>query len=158
MTGELISIFEEAKHDALLYLLQKQWDLNLIKSWRDRPFLPMAACAGDFERKHKDGMKEKLQRFPKYAKAHFGVSVSRFIAAFLPKTNNALWDGRSDEEVLAVMASERLLDRCADFTKATSEFYVRSKTKKTFNAVSAEDRARRENNERHARRNWSAVK
>jgi hypothetical protein len=26
MTGELISIFEEAKHEALLYLIQKQWD------------------------------------------------------------------------------------------------------------------------------------
>ena len=32
------SIFEEAKREALTYLMQKQWDLYLIKAWRERPF------------------------------------------------------------------------------------------------------------------------
>ena len=64
----MIDIFEEAKHEALTCLMQKQWDLHLIKAWRARPFLSMAVCAGEFEQKHKDATTANMRRFPIYEK------------------------------------------------------------------------------------------
>lgn len=152
------SLFEEAKHEALLYLLQKQWDMHLIKAWRERPFLQMAVCAGAFEQKHKDVNWENMRRFPIYEKTHFVLTVSRFIAAFLPKTNNALWDGKTDEEVIVVMGKEQLLAQCADQRKLKHESYVRSSTRKNLSATDASISSSKDHNGKCARRNWSAVK
>lgn len=152
------SLFEEAKHEALLYLLQKQWDMHLIKAWRERPFLQMAVCAGAFEQKHKDVNWENMRRFPIYEKTHFVLTVSRFIAAFLPKTNNALWDGKTDEEVIVVMGKEQLLAQCADQRKFKHESYVRNSARKNLSATDASIRAIKDHNSLCARRNWSAVK
>jgi len=158
MTGELISIFEEAKHDALLYLIQKQWDMHLIKAWREHPFLRMSDCASDFEKKIIDVTPGRLKRFPVYEKTHFSLSVSRFFAALLPKTNNALWDGKTDAEVMSVMGKELLLNRFADQRKCNAERYQRNKTRKTLAATDAERFAQKDHNGSCARRNWSAVK
>jgi hypothetical protein len=158
MTGELISIFEEAKHEALLYLIQKQWDMHLIKAWREHPFLRMSDCASDFEKKIIDVTPGRLKRFPVYKKTHFVLTVSRFIAAFLPKTNNALWDGKTDEEVIVVMGKEQLLAQCADQRKFKHESYVRSSARKNLSATDASIRASKDHNGKCARRNWSAVK
>ena len=158
MTEKTMSIFEEAKHEALLYLLQKQWDMHLIKAWRERPFLQMAVCAGAFEQKHKDVNWENMRRFPIYEKTHFVLTVSRFIAAFLPKTNNALWDGKTDEEVIVVMGKEQLLAQCADQRKLKHESYVRSSTRKNLSATDASISSSKDHNGKCARRNWSAVK
>ena len=152
------SLFEEAKHEALLYLLQKQWDMHLIKAWRERPFLQMAVCAGAFEQKHKDVNWENMRRFPIYEKTHFVLTVSRFIAAFLPKTNNALWDGKTDEEVIVVMGKEQLLAQCADQRKLKHESYVRSSTRKNLSATDASISSSKDHNGKCSRRNWSAVK
>ena len=154
----MMDIFEEAKREALTYLLQKQWDLYLIKAWRERPFLLMAACAGEFEQKHKDATMENMRRFPIYEKTHFTLTVSRFIAAFLPKTNNALWDGKTDEEVIVVMGKEQLLAQCADQRKSKHESYVRSSTRKSLSATDASIRSNKDHNGKCARRNWAAVK
>lgn len=152
------SLFEEAKREALLYLLQKQWDLYLIKAWRARPFLSMAVCAGEFEQKHKDATTANMRRFPIYEKTHFTLTVSRFIAAFLPKTNNALWDGKTDEEVISIMGKEHLLTQCADRRKVVAESYARTKTRKSLAAADASRRAVEEHNGRCARRSWTTVK
>jgi hypothetical protein len=152
------SLFQEAKHEALLHLMQKQWDLNLIKTWRGKPFLQMAVCAREFEKKHKDAKPENLKRFPRYEKTHFSLTVSRFIAAFLPKTNNALWDGKTDEEVIVVMGKEQLLAQCADQRKFKHESYVRSSTRKSLSATDASIRSNKDHNGKCARRNWAAVK
>ena len=152
------SIFEEAKREALTYLMQKQWDLYLIKAWRERPFLLMAVCAGEFEQKHKDATTANMRRFPIYEKNHFTLTVSRFVAAFLPKTNNALWDGKTDEEVIVVMGKERLLEQCADQRKAKHESYVRNITRKNLSATDASIRSSKDHNDKCARRNWSSVK
>ena len=154
----MIDIFEEAKHEALTCLLQKQWDLHLIKAWRTRPFLSMAVCAGEFEQKHKDATTANMRRFPIYEKTHFTLTVSRFIAAFLPKTNNALWDGKTDEEVIVVMGKEQMLAQCADQRKAKHESYVRSSTRKSLSATDASIRSNKDHNGKCARRNWAAVK
>ena len=140
------------------YLLQKQWDMHLIKAWRERPFLQMAVCAGAFEQKHKDVNRENMRRFPIYEKTHFVLTVSRFIAAFLPKTNNALWDGKTDEEVIVVMGKEQLLAQCADQRKFKHESYVRNSARKNLSATDASIRAINDHNGLCARRNWSAVK
>lgn len=158
MTGELISIFEEAKHDALLYLIQKQWDMHLIKAWREHPFLRMSVCAGDFEISHKDVNPEHLKRFPVREKTHFALSVSRFFAALLPKTNSALWDGKPDTDVMAIMSKEHLLHSFADRRKCDAERYERNKARKALAATDAERRAQEDHNGKCARRNWSAVK
>lgn len=152
------SLFEEAKHEALLYLLQKQWDLHLIKTWREQPFLQMAVCAGEFEKKHKDAKPENIKRFPRYEKTHFSLTASRFIAAFLPKTNNALWDGKTDEEVISIMGKEHLLTQCADRRKFVAESYDRTKTRKSLAAADAGRRAVEEHNGKCARRSWTTVK
>lgn len=152
------SIFEEAKREALTYLMQKQWDLHLIKAWRERPFLLMAVCAGEFEQKHKDATTANMRRFPIYEKNHFTLTVSRFVAAFLPKTNNALWDGKTDEEVISIMGKEHLLTQCADRRKVDAESYDRTKTRKSLAAADASRLAVEEHNGRCARRNWSSVK
>jgi len=152
------SLFEEAKHEALLYLLQKQWDLHLIKAWRDRPFLRMSDCAGEFEKKHKDAIPEHMKRFPKYEETHFYLTVSRFIAAFLPKTNDALWDGKTDEEVVAIMSKENLMRQCVDRRKVDAERYAVNKTRKTMAATDASRRAHEEHNGMCARRSWTTVK
>ena len=158
MTEKTMSIFEEAKQEALLYLLQKKWDMHLIKAWRDSPFLRMSVCAGDFERSHKDVNLEHLKRFPVREKTHFALSVSRFFAALLPKTNNALWDGKTDAEVMSVMGKELLLNRFADQRKCNAERYQRNKARKALAATDAERRAQEDHNGKCARRNWSAVK
>ncbi len=158
MTEKTMSIFEEAKHEALLYLIQKQWDMHLIKAWRERPFLQMAVCAGAFEQKHKDVNWENMRRFPIYEKTHFVLTVSRFIAAFLPKTNNALWDGKPDTDVMAIMSKEHLLHSFADRRKCDAERYERNKARKELAAADAERRAQEDHNGKCARRNWSAVK
>ena len=152
------SLFQEAKHEALLHLMQKQWDLNLIKTWRGKPFLQMAVCAREFEKKHKDAKPENLKRFPRYEKNHFTLTVSRFVAAFLPKTNNALWDGKTDEEVIAIMGKEHLLTQCADRRKVDAESYDRTKTRKSLAAADASRLAVEEHNEKCARRSWTTVK
>ena len=78
------SIFEEAKREALTYLMQKQWDLYLIKAWRERPFLPMAVCAGEFEKNIKMPPRQICAGF-QFMKNHFTLTVSRFVAAFCRK-------------------------------------------------------------------------
>jgi len=158
MTGELISIFEEAKHEALLYLIQKQWDMHLIKAWREHPFLRMSDCASDFEKKIIDVTPGRLKRFPVYKKTHFSLSVSRFFAALLPKTNSALWDGKPDTDVMAIMSKEHLLHSFADRRKCDAERYERNKARKALAAADAERRAQEDHNGKCARRNWSAVK
>ena len=158
MTEKVMSLFEEAKHEALLYLIQKQWDMHLIKAWRDHPFLRMSACASDFEKKIIDVTPGRLKRFPVYEKTHFSLSVSRFFAALLPKTNSALWDGKTDEEVIVVMGKEQLLAQCADQRKLKHESYVRSSTRKNLSATDASISSSKDHNGKCARRNWSAVK
>lgn len=155
---DIADIFAEAKQDALLFLMQKEWLSHLIKTWRKRPFISLAVCCAEFEVKHTGAKFKRLKAYPEREKNHFNYTVTRYFAAFLPCTSNALWDGIDDDSALRILMRERFLDVACDQRKLKGESRMRFETKKINAAEKASAKAHADNNERSARRNWSAVK
>ena len=155
MNEDLKKLFDEAKADAMALVAQRAWDAHLVKTWRERPFLPVFACAAEF---FHGSNSSGLERVPAHDRHNLHCSVTRFVAAYLPKTNDALWDGRSDDYVLLVIAREKLSKVASDELKVRDEKYAKrsaialdrlAKTKRSMHAS---------NLEKNARRSWSTVK
>ena len=92
--------FKEARRD----FLQESWDKYLVEGWRNYPNANMAKTMGSFKVKYKITDEEALtlKRMPK-TKFQFTTSVSRFIAAYLPKLNTHLWnDNKSFDELVEI--------------------------------------------------------
>lgn len=158
MNDLLSGLLKEAHED----MLQELWDRALIKAFRNRGFryvdkLVQSFISGeqiDYSRLN------ALKRTPRHTR-HAHCSVPRYVAAYLPRLNDKLWDSNMTEDQLVTWLARSGMDTLmnpSDWTKDHKERrdFVRSTNKDKH--VYAEQKAQREHAITMSRSNWNAIK
>jgi hypothetical protein len=154
----LNDLFAEA-HDEVL---QELWDRNLIKVWRAPRHMYMNKTTRIFVQDNNITYEKlnTLKRTPRYGKQQ-QVTVARFVAAYLPKLSDKLWDSKmTDDELVAWLGKSKMdtLMNMVDSHITTKESRER---KRDSNALARTDLQGKVYNATvvgHLRSSWSTVK
>lgn len=156
--NELTSLLAET-HDELL---QESWDRNLIKMWR-APFHAYMKRTMYIFVKDNNITYEKLnalKRTPRNVKQHRNT-VARFIAAYLPKLSDKLWEGKMSEDELVAWLGKSKLDTMlmmVDDDKVKKETREKYRIKIKYQQNMAEGKVDRRWYDGHQRNSWSTIK
>ena len=140
--------------------LQDEWDKNLLEVWRNRPNAQMTMVVAHFTQKHDLAFYDinKLKRAPKQMVMHWRCRITRYVAAFMPRISNMLFDGLPDDKVFPVLQKTHLLSKQSD-SKAKSR--ETSNLRAAIKAASVVNQSwRMVSNQRglSSRSNWTACK
>ena len=131
---DLASLLAET-HDEVL---QELWDRTLIQMWRAPFHSYMGKTMYIFVQDNNITYDKlnTLKRTPRYGK-QFKTTVARYIAAYLPKLSDKLWDGKMSEDELVAWLSRSKIDTLitmADSHKAVKESKERKKIERSYTA------------------------
>jgi hypothetical protein len=158
MNDLLSGLLKEAHDD----MLQELWDRALIKAFRNRGFryvdkLVQSFISGeriDYSRLN------ALKRTPRHGR-HARCSVPRYVAAYLPRLNDKLWDSNMTEDQLVTWLARSGMDTLlnpSDWKKEGRErkAFIRATNKDKH--VYVEQQAQRDHRLTMRRSNWSVTK
>lgn len=154
----LNDLFAEA-HDEVL---QELWDRKLIQLWRAPRHTYVSLNVFIFVKDNNITYEKfnTLKRTPRYGKQQ-RITVARFIAAYLPKLSDKLWDGKMTEDELVAWLGKSKLDtmmKMSDDDKAVEETrdkrYVKLKYQQTMTEGKVDERWY----DKHLRSSWTTVK
>lgn len=143
--------------------LQRDWDTHLITSWRTHGKTSMRSCVSKFvksQRIRNTDVFDSLRRVPRLPQ-HWHSCVGRFVAAYLPKINNALFNGNLTDEQIALAAYKLkmdTLDAPVDASKAKRERAEVNRAEKSADANTLALNIRRQWRQATSRSNWTACK
>ena len=154
----LNDLFAEA-HDEVL---QELWDRKLIQLWRAPRHMYVNLNVRIFVKDNNITYEKfyTLKRTPRYSRQQW-ATVARFIAAYLPKLSDKLWDGNMTEDELVAWVGKSKLDtmlKMSDDDKTAKETrdkrHVKLRYRKTMIEGKLDDRWY----EGHLRSAWTTVK
>ena len=154
----LSGLLKEAHDD----MLQELWDRALIKAFRNSGFryvdkLVQSFISGeqiDYSRLN------ALKRTPRHGR-HARCSVPRYVAAYLPRLNEKLWDSSmSDEGIIVWLGSSNMdtLLNPSDWKKEGRDRQAFIRAKNRDRHVLVEQQAQREHAITMRRSNWGVTK
>ena len=154
----LNDLFAEA-HDEVL---QELWDRNLIKMWRSPRHLYTSKAVPMFVKENNITYEKfnTLKRTPRYGKQQ-RITVARFIAAYLPKLSDKLWDGKMTEDELVAWLGKSKLDtmmKMSDDDKAVEETRDKRHVKLKYQQTMTEGKVDERWYDKHLRSSWTTVK
>jgi hypothetical protein len=99
----------EARREAEEAYAIAEWDKTIIAMWRKYPNVKMKVAFGKFVAREDISYSacRAIYRYPDTAYHAGTMTVSRYCAAYLPRTNAALWDGCDDARVMQIISKER---------------------------------------------------
>lgn len=132
----------EAKRDAEREFAKKQWHQVLIHAWKKFPDCKMEWAFGRLTGRD-DVTPDAVDNLANRPKEHheYRMTVRRFVASYLPATNAALWDGKSEDRVLAILNKEVRQVVATDDKKVKHESKMRRKEKLEWMATRASQAA-----------------
>lgn len=139
--------------------LQDEWDRGLIHLWRTYPSLKMYRVATHFMAKYRLNADQmfSLKRTPKPWEQK--ITVSRFIAAYLPRLNAHLWNNnKTEEELFSICKKEIKLHRPADDRQYIEEHTELARSKKDYRLSQIEYAESGRLWENQKLSNWGVVK
>jgi len=153
----LKELFAEAQQE----VLQEAWDRHLLKAFRTMTYPYTSAVVEDFRLIHGLTFDEfnKLKRIPRHQNQTL-TRIPRFIAGYLPKLNNKLYDTDMTDDELVVWMNRIKLDSLMDpidLLKVRREAMERYKSKMCLVVDSYVQEKISESNAAHGRK-WSVVK
>lgn len=156
--SDLSALLREAHED----MLQELWDRALIQAFRYSGFRYMNRLVRGFISNEQIDYPRlnALKRTPRLGR-HLSCSVPRYVAAYLPRLNEKLWDSNMTEDQLVKWLGSSNMDTLlnpSDWTKNNKErqSFVRSLNKDKH--VHVEQQAQREHRLATGRSNWNAIK
>ena len=154
----LDDLFAEA-HDEVL---QELWDRNLIKMWRSPRHLYTSKAVPMFVKENNITYEKfnTLKRTPRYGKQQ-RITVARFIAAYLPKLSDKLWDGKMTEDELVAWLGKSKLDtmmKMSDDDRAVEETRDKRYVKLRYQKTMIEGKVDERWYDKHLRSSWTTVK
>lgn len=156
--GLLNDLFAEA-HDEVL---QELWDRNLIKVWRAPRHMYMNKTTRIFVQDNNITYEKlnTLKRTPRYGKQQ-QVTVARFVAAYLPRLSDKLWDSTmTDDELVAWLAKSKMdtFMSMVDDAKVRQETKEKYHTEMKYQQTMMEGKADERWHDKHSRSSWSTIK
>ena len=154
----LNDLFAEA-HDEVL---QELWDRNLIKMWR-APSHMYTNRVVVFLKSENNITYEKLytlKRTPRYSKQQW-TTVARFIAAYLPKLSDKLWENKMTEDELVAWLGKSKIDTLMDVSdlhKTRAETKEKRHVKLKYQQTMVEGKVDDRWYDGHLRSSWTTVK
>ena len=154
----LNDLFAEA-HDEVL---QELWDRNLIKMWRAPSHMYTNRVVVFFKSENNITYEKlyTLKRTPRYGKQQW-TTVARFIAAYLPKLSDKLWDNKMTEDELVAWLGKSKIDTLMDVSdlhktraETKEKRHVKLKYQQTTTDKNLDDRWY----DGHLRSAWTTVK
>ena len=154
----LNDLFAEA-HDEVL---QELWDRKLIQLWRAPRHMYVSLNVFIFVKDNNITYEKfnTLKRTPRYGKQQ-RITVARFIAAYLPKLSDKLWDGKMTEDELVAWLGKSKLDtmmKMSDDDKAVEETRDKRYVKLRYQKTMIEGKADERWYDKHLRSSWTTVK
>lgn len=154
----LNDLFAEA-HDEVL---QELWDRNLIKMWRAPRHLYTSKAVPMFVKENNITYEKfnTLKRTPRYQKQQL-TTVARFIAAYLPKLSDKLWENKMTEDELVAWLGKSKLDTMmtmVDEDKTREETKEKRHVKLKYQKTMTEGRVDGRWYDGHLRSSWTTVK
>lgn len=154
----LNDMFAEA-HDEVL---QELWDRKLIQLWRAPRHMYVNLNVIIFVKDNNITYEKfyTLKRTPRYGKQQ-KTTVARFIAAYLPKLSDKLWDGKMTEDELVAWLGKSKLDtmmQMSDVDKAIKETKDKRHIKLKYQQTMIEGKADERWYEGNLRSAWTIVK
>jgi hypothetical protein len=156
--GLLNDLFAEA-HDEVL---QELWDRNLIKMWRAPRHMYTSKAVPMFVKENNITYEKfnTLKRTPRYGKQHW-TTIARFIAAYLPKLNDKLWEGKMNDDELVAWLGKSKMDTLMNMVDSHITTKESRERKRDSNALARTDLQGKVYNATvvgHLRSSWSTVK
>lgn len=105
LKGSEMNSIQELLGEAIDEVLQEAWDRALLAAFRSVEYPITANVCAQFVKDQNISWRKfyELKRTPRYERQN-RTRVPRFIAAFLPRLNDRLWDTKmSDDELVAWM-------------------------------------------------------
>lgn len=154
----LDDLFAEA-HDEVL---QELWDRNLIKMWRAPRHVYTNRVVVFFKTENNITYEKlyTLKRTPRYDKQQW-TTVARFIAAYLPKLSDKLWENKMTEDELVAWLGKSKMDTLMNMVDSHITTKESRERKRDSNALARTDLQGKIYNSlfnKHMRRSWSTVK
>ena len=154
----LMDLLDDVRED----LLQESWDKRLIEAFRSKHFRYVNVFVKVFLDEEKVPIQRlnTLKRTPKHV-WQFGITVPRFVAAYLPKLNDLLWDSNmTDQQILEWLGKSNLdtLKSVSDYRKSIKDYRLLYKTRATDKKARVETAIDVKTYQAGLRSNWKAVK
>lgn len=154
----LMDLLDDVRED----LLQESWDKRLIEACRSKHFQYMNVIVKVFLDEEKVPIQrlDTLKRTPKHV-WQFGITVPRFVAAYLPNLNNLLWDSKmTDQQILEWLSKSNLdtLKSSSDYRKNIKDYRLLHKTRAVDKKAKVETAMGVKVYQAGLRSNWKAVK
>ena len=158
MNDLLSGLLKEAHDD----MLQELWDRALIKAFRNKEFRYVDRLVRGFISGEQINYSRlnALKRTPRHTR-HARCSVPRYVAAYLPRLNDKLWDSNMTEDQLVTWLARSGMDTLLspnDWTKGRRERESFTRDVVKDKRVLAEQKAQREHRLTMRRSNWSVTK
>lgn len=158
MNDLLSGLLKEAYDD----MLQELWDRALIKAFRNKGFRYVDRLVKGFisDEQINYSRLNALKRTPRHTR-HTRCSVPRYVAAYLPRLNEKLWDSNMTEDQLVTWLARSGIDTLlspGDWKKESKErqAFIRAMDKDKH--VYVEQQAQREHGITMRRSNWNVNK
>jgi hypothetical protein len=158
MNDLLSGLLKEAHED----MLQELWDRALIKAFRHKGVRYVDVLVRMFVQGEKISYPRlnALKRTPRHGK-QLRCTVTRYVAAYLPRLNEKLWDSNMTEDQLVMWLARGGMDTLftpSDWKKEgrERESFIRAMDKDK--RVLVEQQAQQEHRLTMSRSNWSAIK
>ena len=154
----LMDLLDDVRED----LLQESWDKRLIENCRNKDFRYINILVHIFTNEEKVPLQRlnTLKRTPKHA-WQFGITVPRFVAAYLPKLNDLLWDSKmTDQQILEWLGKSNLdtLKSSSDYRKNIKDYRLFSTTRVANKKANLESIVGVKIYQAGLRSNWKAIK
>ena len=158
MNDLLSGLLKEAHDD----MLQELWDRALIKAFRNKEFRYVDRLVRGFISGEQINYSRlnALKRTPRHTR-HARCSVPRYVAAYLPRLNDKLWDSNMTEDQLVTWLARSGMDTLLspnDWTKGRRERESFTRDVVKDKRVLAEQKAQRDHRLTMSRSNWSVTK
>lgn len=158
MNDLLSGLLKEAHDD----MLQELWDRALIKAFRDKGFRYVDRLVMGFigDEQIDYSRLNALKRTPRHTR-HTHCTVPRYVAAYLPRLNDKLWDSNMTEDQLVTWLARSGMDTLLspnDWTKGRRERESFTRDVVKDKRVLAEQKAQRDHRLTMRRSNWSVTK
>jgi len=154
----LLDLLDDVRED----LLQESWDKRLIEDCRSKDFRYINILVHIFMDEEKVPIQRlnTLKRTPKHT-WQFGITVPRFVAAYLPKLNELLWDSKmTDQQIFEWLGRSNLdtLKSSSDYRRNIKDFRLFNRTKAVDKKAKIESAMGIKVYQAGLRSNWRAVK
>lgn len=158
MNDLLSGLLKEAHDD----MLQELWDRALIKAFRDKKFRYMDKLVMGFigDEQIDYSRLNALKRTPRHT-GHTHCTVPRYVAAYLPRLNDKLWDSNMTEDQLVTWLARSGMDTLLspnDWTKGRRERESFTRNVVKDKRVLTEQKAQQDHRLTMRRSNWNAIK